>query len=340
VDVQGVVEILERYHRQVQPLAAPEFLGGAGGLSGARLWRYRAERGLLVLRAWPPHGPGRAHLQQIHRWLFRARDLGFVPVPISDQAGRSLQEADGQFWEVTPWLAGSAEPADAPTRQRVRSAFTALATFHQRLAAEQHQGVSPGLVQRYATITQLIQGGFDLLEAVITDASGPDQCGRQNAALRWVRLARTVALRLRDSLREAAARVAPLQPCLRDARPDHFLFEGDRLSGLVDFGAMGIDSVAGDLARLMSEWLHHDPPARAEALAAYERIEPLGTAWAAQIADFESSSALLMAERWIRWHYLENRRFDDPQAVTQGISRGLRRLERLMGSDHLGSSRS
>jgi Ser/Thr protein kinase RdoA (MazF antagonist) len=120
-----------------------------------------------------------------------------------------------------------------------------------------------------------------------------------------------------------------LQPCLRDARPEHFLFEGDRLSGLVDFGAMGVDCVAGDLARLMTEWLDGDSEARAEALNAYERVHTLETAEAGLIEAFEKSSALLIGEHWIRWHYLEDRRFDDPRAVPQGIARGLERLERL-----------
>ena len=94
-------------------------------------------------------------------------------------------------------------------------------------------------------------------------------------AMRWLGLARAVAPRLLDPLREAAGRPVPLQPCLRDARPEHFLFEGDRVTGLVNFGAMDIDCVAGDLARLMGEWLDGDSTARAEALAAYERIRPL-----------------------------------------------------------------
>src|SRR5262249_33732062 len=140
---------------------------------------------------------------------------------------------------------------------------------------------------------------------------------------------RAVAPRIRDPLRQAAGRVVPLQPCLRDARPDHFLFEGDCLRGLVDFGAMGVDCVAGDLARLMGEWLDGEPAARGNALAAYEGIRPLEARESALIAAFESSSALLIGEHWIRWHYVERRVFDDPLAVTHGIARGLGHLERL-----------
>ena len=175
----------------------------------------------------------------------------------------------------------------------------------------------------------LIRGGLDTLEQAVTRARRPHEAQLRDTAMRWVGLARLVAPRLLDPLREAAGRVTLLQPCFRDARPDHFLFEGDRVSGLVDFGAMGIDCVAGDLARLIGEWLDSDPSARSEALAAYERVRSLDIAEAALIGVFESSSALLIGEHWIRWHYVEGRHFDDPRAVTQGIARGLSRSERL-----------
>jgi homoserine kinase type II len=119
-----------------------------------------------------------------------------------------------------------------------------------------------------------------------------------------------------------------LQPCLRDARPEHFLFSGDRVTGLVDFGAMAIESVAADLARLLSEWVGPDRSARAEGLAAYTPIRPLDGFELALIDVFEDSAALLGAGRWVRWHFLEGRVFDDPSAVAGGIARGLDRLAR------------
>ena len=108
------------------------------------------------------------------------------------------------------------------------------------------------------------------------------------------------------------------------------------MSGLVDFGAMGVESVAADLARLIGEWLDGDRAARREAIAAYSRIRPLDAAEARLIDVFETAAALLIGERWVRWHYVENRRFDDPHAVASGLARGLLRLNgivrRLNGS--------
>jgi homoserine kinase type II len=314
----------------VQPLGELESLGGAGGLSGARLWRYRSERGLLVWRGWPPDGPGRARLEQVHRWLRLADDLGFVPTPIADRAGRTLQEHQGRFWELAPWMPGTAEVARPPARDRVRSAFAALAAFHQRLGAERRTGTSPGLGQRHAAIAGLLRGGFDARERAIRRPDTTPSGEARPAALRWLGLARAAAPRLIDPLGRAAGRVAPLQPCLRDARPEHFLFNGGRVGGLVDFGAMGVDCVASDLARLIGEWLDGDRSARAEALAAYERIRPLDAAEAALIDAFASSSALLIGERWTRWHFIESRRFEDPSAVARGIARGVAHLERVL----------
>lgn len=328
---RGVVEVLTRYSRRWRPLDGPELLGNAGGLSGARLWRFRSEQGPLVLRAWPPHGPDRGHLEQVHRWLAQAGDLGFLPVPIADLAGATLQDHQGQLWELSPWMPGAAEMARPPAIGRVRSAFAALGALHQRLAAGQREGVSPGLAHRLAEVAGLARGGLDELERAIGRAPGLPSDPARMSALRWLTLARAVAPRLVEPLREAASRVVPLQPCLRDARPEHFLFEGDRVTGLVDFGAMGVDCVAGDLARLAGEWLdpEGDSSLRAEALAAYERVRPLGAGEASLIDAFTASNALLIGERWVRWEFVEGRQFDDPKAVSDGLARGLAALERL-----------
>ena len=127
---RGILELLARYPRRYQPLEALECLGGAGGLSGARLWRYRSGEGPLALRGWPPGGPSRTHLERVHRWLLLAGDLGFVPAPIVDRSGGTLQEFAGRFWELAPWMPGAAEVARRPAPARVRAAFAALAAFH------------------------------------------------------------------------------------------------------------------------------------------------------------------------------------------------------------------
>jgi len=328
VDPYVFDELLARYSASVQPQSGLQSLGGAGGLSGARLWRFHSRDGDLVLRAWPPDGPGPEHLKRVHHWLFLTEDMGFTPVPVRDLAGQSLQDFEGTHWEIAPWLKGQADSSHPPALPHLQAAFAGLAAFHQRLACEQTEGVSPGLRLRTEAVTHLVEGGLDRLETAIQRRPGSPR-SLPAAALRWLTLARTVAPRMLDSLRKASALVIRIQPCLRDARPEHFLFEGNSLTGIVDFGAMGVDTVSGDLARLIGEWLDGDSTTRGRALEAYERIRPLKPAEITLIGVFESSADLLIGERWVRWHYLENRRFDDPQAVASGLARGLRRLERL-----------
>jgi homoserine kinase type II len=264
-------------------------------------------------------------IEQIHRWLFEANDLGFVPVPLAGLDGRTLQEHAGGLWEVAPWLEGNAAPIP-PSSIQLRAGFAALAAFHQRLCKNRTLGPIPGLQSRLREIEGLLGSGFREVERTLS--AFPDD-PRAMLARRWLELARPSAPQLLEPLRRSSARVVALQPCLRDVRPEHLLFEGDRVSGLVDFGAMAIESVAADLARLLTEWLGPDRAARAEALKAYAEIRPLDESETMLIDAFEASAALLGAGHWVRWHFIEGRLFEDPGVVERGIARGLARLARL-----------
>ena len=87
--------------------------------------------------------------------------------------------------------------------------------------------------------------------------------------------------------------------------PEHFLFEDRSPEWTGRLGAMGVESVAADLGRLdrrVVGWRSGRPP---EALASYERIRPLDSGEARLIAVFEATTALLIGERWVRWHSVE-----------------------------------
>lgn len=275
------------------------------------------------MRAWPPDGPPRAALEQVHGWLEESGPLGFVPVPIRGLDGRTLREQAGQFWEVTPWMPGAADPGPRPSPRRVAAGFSALAAFHQRLAHHQSTGTSPGLNARLRELGALTGGGFARLASVLERQEADPVAG---LARRWVEVARAEAPPILHALRRAAGRDVERQPCLRDARPDHILFDGDRVSGLVDYGAMGMDSVAADLARLASEWIGRDPELRAVGFDAYAALRPVGPVETALIDVFERSASLLGPGHWVRWHFLDGRTFDDPTAVARGLEKGLRRL--------------
>lgn len=318
--------ILARYPASEQPTASLEALGNAGGLSGSRLWRYEAGVRRMLLRCWPAAGLDLARLRQIHEWLQATRPLPFVPRPVVTLDGVSIVEQSGRLWQIEPWMPG-APAGDHPSVAQVRVAFSGLASFHQSLSRIGVTRPSPGLTERLGELRDLRQGGFAEAERVIElSPNGPFR----EHAFRWLALARRLAVEIEDALRSACVRSVRLQPCLRDARSDHFLFaNGVELSGLVDFGGMGVESVAADLARLMAEWLGDDVPRRREALDAYESVHPLDPAEIALIEPFERSAALLGPVRWIRWHLVEGRRFETSQAPLRRLERGVAKLERL-----------
>jgi homoserine kinase type II len=334
---EALALIRSRYPSRFQPVGPLEPLGNAGGHSGAALWRYRALAGTLVLRAWPPEGMSAARLSTIHRWLGTACDLRFIPVPIAASDGESVQQPASRCWELAPWMPGAADLRSPPSESHLQLALEGLACFHVRLSPERVTEVSPGLNRCIRDLEELSGGGLDRLRAALSHAPEFEE---RTMGERWVSLARQAIPRVLPGLRDRAALRVSLQPCLRDARPEHLLFEGDALSGLVDFGAMGIETVAADLARLLGEWLPESPSLRATALWAYQRIRPLGESETALIASLETAADVLIAGHWLRWRLIEKRTFEDPEAVTRGIARGLDRLERLTGwLDASGSAR-
>ena len=318
--------MLERYPAHLRPSGLIEALGNAGGFSGSQFWRFQSQAGRLGVRRWPDRGPTRERIERVHRWLQDAADLGFIPVPFAGLDGRTVQDVDGKFWELVPWLPGRPDDSKPPPVERVRPAFAALARFHQRLSGHATLGVSPAVGSRLAEVERLAGGGLATLRA-LTDTGPADAIAR--LARRWADVAAGCLGPVRTMLNRARSVTTRCQPCLRDARPGHFLFEENRVSGLVDFGAMDRESVAADLARLAADWLDNDPILRLEAFQSYEAVRPIDLNDDRLIRVLERSADLLTGGQWAAWHYVDRRAFEDPTAVVSGLTRGVERVESL-----------
>ncbi|MFO0890172.1 MAG: phosphotransferase [Isosphaeraceae bacterium] len=326
MDERVPTDLLRLYPSHVQPIGSISALGNAGGLSGARLWRYRSDLGEMACRAWPTDGPTPDRLATIHRWLDLCRALRFVPIPVAALDGTTFHVREGRLWELAPWLPGAPCVDQIPGRARLVSALQALARVHVALSGETTRSTSPGLARRVRELQELECTGF---ARIAESLQGRPDDPIVPLARRWMTLARVQVPRLLPWLLDRSRLEVTLQPCFRDARPEHFLFEGDSITGLVDFGAMGIETVAVDLARLLGEWLDGSPAARAEVLAAYADVRPLDDSELALIEAFAAVADVLIAGHWISWTYLESRRFDSTASVTLRVRKGLARLERL-----------
>lgn len=250
-------------------------------------------------------------------------DFAIVPVPERTLDGRTFAAAGGRLWELARWLPGRPSPPSPVNPRHVRIGFDAIARIHRRLEHAATAGPSPGLGKRERELHEF-QGAMHQLyeQFIMKNAQGVER----DLALQWLDHARRECRAIDREVGRAARSQTALQPCLRDLRHAHLLFDGEELTGLVDFGAMGIDSVAGDLARLFGDWFANDRQARWDALAAYEAVRPLSTVEQALIAAFERANSLLIGAQWVRWGFVEGRTFEPANAVAEGIRKSLARL--------------
>jgi Ser/Thr protein kinase RdoA (MazF antagonist) len=301
-------------HRAVVTAPAPQ-----AGFSGARVWRLSTPAGDFCLRAGSAREE-RAHLLRRHALMARARAAGllFVPGVLASTAGSTVVEHAGRCWEVMDWLPGRPDFQAFPTPARLRAAAVALARLHD---AWQRGGVVRGLCP---AVTRRLDAARDIpdLHAL---TGGAIAAGLTPAALRLV--ARHSA-DMAPLLYRWQGIPCALQPCLRDVWHDHLLFEDDTLTGLVDYAAVGDDSVAADLARMLGSLVEDDQEQWADALTAYRAVRPLSQEeeQLARVLDRTGTVAGIL--HWLRWLADPARQEADLPRVAGRLAALLRRVER------------
>jgi len=309
-----------------------EALGAAGGFSGAQFWRLHTDEGPYCLRRWPPEHPNRERLEFIQAVLWQVHQEGcyFVPLPLESDTGAGYVFDAGHYWEITPWMPGKADYHHAPTNEKLTNALAALAQFHRAAesfpVAQQAAAPSPGLVQRRDFAKDLTAGGLDKLR----DATrAPAWAEIDRRAQRVLALLPRTLPAVEQALGPCLELPVALQPCIRDVWHDHVLFLGGQVSGIVDFGAMRVDNVATDIARLLGSLVGDERDGWRMGLEAYEAVRPLTEHEGRLIKAFDRSTVVLSLVNWLRWLYVDRRHFADRAAVELRFDEFLPRLERL-----------
>jgi homoserine kinase type II len=310
------------------------YLASAGGFSGARFWRLDTPRATLCLRRWPTEYPGDERLAFIHAVLGLVHHRGFtkIPVPIRALDGNSFVSLSGYLWELTPWLPGRADYLPERNPRKLAAAMQALAGWHLAAADfpsnDRSAAPSPGIEARLQQIERLRDGGFDQLVRAVGGLRANDHNSAElvRLAVKLFALYPRVEASIRPKLLAAKSIRVPLQPCIRDVWHDHVLFDGEQVSGLIDFGALKVESVAGDVARLLDSMSGDDLAAWQSGLAAYQAIRPLSSGEMSLVSAFDESLALLSGMNWLDWIYGSGRIFDD---LTQVVSRLRTVVDRL-----------
>lgn len=324
-----VPAVLAEYAACYQPLRA-ESLGNAGGFSGSAIWRLTTLAGECCLRCWPAETAAN-RVAEIHAVLKRAgrAALSFVPVPIAARDGSTWIERRGRVWELAGWLPGEANFLADPNDTRLASAMRALAQFHLAVApglndaARTESQPSPGIQMRWQTFCRWRDGGLARLRDRLRSERPTPLSERAAELLSQFPLH---AEPVERTLRSMLDTPLPMQPCIRDIWHDHVLFVSDEVSGIVDFGAMRLDSVAGDLARLLGSFVRDDRIRWARAIEWYDAVRRLSDAERQAIFVFDAANRLLSGFSWLDWVYFQNRTFEQDDAVLDRVDEHLERL--------------
>ena len=333
--------VLRAYPAECQPLAV-EFLDSAGGFSGARLsGDSPCSQGLLCLRRWPAEHPSTDRLEFIQAVLWHVHQEGFhaIPLPLETATHQGYVRHAGHLWEITPWLAGTADYHRSPSLPRLRAAaMTTLAEISSRGRISFHLPQEPECVFVAAAwpsgARQLVCRTCARRLAAIAACRSRIRRSpilRTPVAQRIVELfPRAPAARVQQILDQATPiRRWPLIPCLRDIWEENVLFLGDEVSGLVDAGALRPENVAADVARLLGSLAEDDRSGAVKRgnLAAYElAFVRFSEAEATLVAAFDTSGVLLGGINWLSWIYEQQRVFDRPDAVQARLDYFCRRL--------------
>jgi homoserine kinase type II len=323
--------VLDAFAGCGQPLAV-ERLGSAGGFSGSRFWKLQTAAGPLCLRQWPPEHPSEPQLRFIHAVLVHAAGRGFpwAPVPCQTVDRQRYVRHAGRLWQLEPWMPGVADYRRRPSPERLCQAMAALARFHLATVdfspRQPAVATSPAIGDRRARIDRWLSGELEQLASALGPETWPELRFRARRILEsFPRLAGPVRSRLDRAGRLAVA----LQPCIRDVWHAHVLFEGDRVSGLVDFGALDWETVAADVSRLLGSMAGNETDGWRTGLEAYQAIRPLSLSELELVWVLDASGVLLSGLNWLDWIYRERRQFEHRPGVMDRLDSILARLEAM-----------
>lgn len=278
------------------------------GFSGASVWKIITQERSFALKCWPAGQPVHNDLQTIHQLMMQARQLDLHAVPEVQRTmdGNTVFTHDGVLWDASSWQPG--QPDCQPGENRIRSAMVLLSRLHAlwRSQNERRFEVCPAVVLQHRRLSDWTADEFELLKRKIPSV------GKLRESVNLFEQYRTHAV---QRLAPWLNRRFSLQPCLGDVWADHVLFEGDQVTGLIDFGGVRYDHPAQDLARLVGSYTQGDAIRRQLAFSCYAPITPEMEQLSILLDD---TGTIVGLGNWLRWLILEERNFaDQPRAITR-----------------------
>ncbi len=331
--------------------------GNNGGYSGGRIWKLTSKSDpsqCYCLKQWPQADPKQSKRQQeqialINQLLNHVSNsqdsLCVLPTPLQAKTGLPWVDKGGRITELQLWLPGRPTFWEAPTDQKLVDACRMLARFHK--AAESYDvsrehmtnpspfvpaqnatihcvpqmGTPPGIDRRIEFIDEL-NGGLRNRMAEI--ANRPNRLG--SLATNLLQNFDRLNANLHSELSKLRQLTFKLQFCIRDLWHDHLFFRGEKVTGIVDFGAVAKDSIATDLSRMLGSLIGNETSKWEIGLREYSSIRELSDAERQLIFVYDRSTTMLAGMNWLKWILLENRTFESLAPIKERMQRLLDRL--------------
>jgi len=304
----------------LQPAGVKELfvLDGGLGLSGARIWRGLGAAGETCLRRWPEGAMTDHRLMEIHRCMQTAvmAQCPFVPSLFLTNQGKSYVKVGNDFWEMSRWMPGKANYREQPSVTKLESAANALAQLHLAwrdlnplsvATGFTRVVVAPAVRDRVVRLQKLDDRVCASLQRGVARYERASWYGDAVQIMALIPVLRPVLL---QELAVAAKTAVRCQYILRDVWYDHVLFEEQSCSGLIDYGALRIDTVSTDLCRMLGSLTGVGPGELwAPATEAYRKTAPLSDEEIGLFRPLYRSSALLSGAQWLDWLAVEDREF-------------------------------
>lgn len=311
------------------------------GFSGAIIERLEIAGEEFALRGWPVQSlpPERIlGLHQFQKFLFD-RGLTQVSVPVPGSDGRTIATEENRFWQLEPWMPGSANFLAEPNDDKLKSVMSLLARLH--LVAEQFtapdraaqwfsitpSSTSPAIIERVRLLDQWNDTNPQTVLRLIQNKSLPESIQEQLREI--VNLFQSRSQFVKSQLHEQLSHQYSLIPCLRDLWSDHVLFTDNEVTGLIDFGACRAENPMIDLSRLLGSYFIDDETRYRQALDWYGQIRPLPADERALFFALDVSQRLLAGMTWIERLVFERERPADWSAVSNRLSEILPRMRAI-----------
>jgi len=342
--------------------AVQEFRRLPPGMSGADLFACRGETS-LALRRWSA-ATSIARVDEIHRVIGPAAErCPLLPRLIVIQPPDQTRwiDARNRIWDVMTWVPGS--PTDyRASAEMIRRGGEAIAKVHQALAEAGGWCVSTDLtgtdgggpvaaavrerIERLQWLDRVLVSG--LLSGGGGRAVAPELRTQLDRARDCLRRRWTIAsVHLANQLGKLSSSPHLLHYVLRDIHREHALFTGRKVTGIIDFDAVRVDTPAVDLSRWASSFACYaeDPNAAIDAtLAGYfqKRAFPKGHPTPERIGrdDYHEvvrvladATGWISLANWVVWLEHQCRQFPGPVRVARRIAQLTDRADAWTAAD-------